>query len=240
MVSEDSQGLRRFPVVHRLSDLRNLDDARHRQVPMQFHQGDDPDELVEVLPLRSPKWVLLEERNDLRAEILESVNVEPEEILTVIVASPIPVDLAAAEESAEVLQRVTARLSLDDVERWSYLPLESHLVTRVDGAAETALSIHEAHDPSSGLEPFLLVFRTRRIVTLHVITVVRGNDTSGTARCTGFPAYSRLRTTPSPVRGAAPSACLRASYLRTVIVTAAVYRRLGSELRHPKVADPSP
>ena len=47
----------------------------------------------------------------------------------------------------------------------------------------------------------------------------------------GFPAYSRLRTTPSPVRGAAPSACLRASYLRTVIVTAAVYWRLGSELR---------
>src|SRR5919204_4330085 len=47
----------------------------------------------------------------------------------------------------------------------------------------------------------------------------------------GFPAYSRLRTAPSPVRGAAPSACLRASYLRTVIVTAAVYRRLGSELR---------
>jgi hypothetical protein len=29
-------------------------------------------------------------------------------------------------------------------------------------------------------------------------------------------------------------------YLRTVIVTAAVYRRFGSELRDPKVANPSP
>ena len=47
----------------------------------------------------------------------------------------------------------------------------------------------------------------------------------------GFPAYSRLRTAPSPVRGAAPPACLGASYLRTVIVTAAVYRRLDLELR---------
>src|SRR5919108_1018812 len=47
----------------------------------------------------------------------------------------------------------------------------------------------------------------------------------------GFPAYSRLRTARSPVRGAAPRACLGDSYLRTVIVTAAVYRRLGSELR---------
>ena len=29
-------------------------------------------------------------------------------------------------------------------------------------------------------------------------------------------------------------------YLRTVIVTAAVYRRFGSELRFPKEANPSP
>jgi len=47
----------------------------------------------------------------------------------------------------------------------------------------------------------------------------------------GFPAYSRLRTASSPMRGAAPPACQEASYLRTVIVTAAVYRRLDSELR---------
>jgi hypothetical protein len=78
---------------------------------------------------------------------------------------------------------------------------------------------------------FLLVFRTSHVVTC-LTQVVEDPP--------GLPAYSRLRTAPSPVRGAAPSACLRASYLRTVIVTAAVYRRLGSELRHPKVADPSP
>jgi hypothetical protein len=47
----------------------------------------------------------------------------------------------------------------------------------------------------------------------------------------GFPAYSRLRTATSPSRGAAPFACQRASYLRTVIVTAAVYWRFSSKLR---------
>jgi hypothetical protein len=56
----------------------------------------------------------------------------------------------------------------------------------------------------------------------------------------GFPAYGRLRTTSSPMWGAAPLACQGASYLRTVIVTAAVYRRFGSELRFPKEANPSP
>src|SRR6266496_3535830 len=56
----------------------------------------------------------------------------------------------------------------------------------------------------------------------------------------GFPAYSRLRTAGSPVRGAAPPACLGASYLRTVIVTAAVYRRLDSELRRDPKATPNP
>src|SRR5213080_4391639 len=40
----------------------------------------------------------------------------------------------------------------------------------------------------------------------------------------GFPAYSRMRTAPLPARGAA------FSYLRTVIVTAAVYRGFNSGL----------
>src|SRR5437899_11873875 len=40
----------------------------------------------------------------------------------------------------------------------------------------------------------------------------------------GFPAYSRMRTVPLPARGAAYS------YLRTVIVTAAVYRGFNSGL----------
>jgi hypothetical protein len=216
MVSEDSQYLGRFPVVHRLLDLGDLHDPRHREVPAEFHQLDDSNELLEVLPLRSSQWVLLEERNDLGAEILKPVDVKPKEILPVVVTSPIPIDPPATEKVDQSFQRVTTRLSLYDIEGWPHLPLESHLVTTVDGAAEAAFPIHEAHDPSDGLEPFLLVFRTRRIVTVHVTTVSVGSDTAGTARYTGFPAYSRLRTARSPVRGAASPACLGTSYLRHI------------------------
>src|SRR5919197_5695842 len=73
-------------------------------------------------------------------------------------------------------------------------------------------------------EPFLLVFRTLGLS----LPPSRGRVPWDPP---GFPAYSRLQTARSPVRGAAPLACRGASYLRTVIVTAAVYRRLDSERR---------
>jgi hypothetical protein len=166
-----------------------------------------------------------------RAEILEPIDVVPQRF-GAVVTSAVPIELSATEESHEFLQRITTRLCLYDVERRPYLPAQSHLVIAIDGAAETAFPINEPNDPSSGREPFLLVFRTSHIVTaVHHSTLLRAPDTTSSGGSSGFPAYSRLRTAPSPMRGAAPSACLRASYLRTVIVTAAVYRRLDSKLR---------
>lgn len=53
MVSEDSQEPGWSPVIHRLDDLRDLDGSFHREVPTEFHQFDDPDELLEVLLLGS-------------------------------------------------------------------------------------------------------------------------------------------------------------------------------------------
>ena len=95
-----------------------------------------------------------------------------------IVSPSVSIDFAATEEPNQFLESVTTRLSLDDIKCWSYLPSESHLVTSIDGAAEAALSIYETHNPSCGREPFLLVFRTRRIVTAHVNTLEVGTDTN--------------------------------------------------------------
>ena len=64
MVSEDSQHFRRLPEVHRLCDLRDLDETGHRQVPTKIHQRDDFGELGEVVSLRGSQRVSLEERND--------------------------------------------------------------------------------------------------------------------------------------------------------------------------------
>lgn len=93
-----------------------------------------------------------------------------------VVPPSIAVDVPAAEEPYQFFESITTRLSLHDVERWSHLPPKSHLVIGVDGAAEAAFSIDETHNPSSGHEPFLLVFRTRRVVTAHPRTLSRGSD----------------------------------------------------------------
>ena len=52
-------------------------------------------------------------------------------------------------------------------------------------------------------EPFLLIFRTSHIVT--AITAQSRNEWRVVEDTPGFPAYSRLRTAPSPMRGAAAS-----------------------------------
>src|SRR6266550_1110466 len=73
------------------------------------------------------------------------------------------------------------------------------------------------------LESFLLIVRTRRIFTAVY--------TASSAGFSEFPAYSQMHTAPLPVRGAA-------IYLRTVIVTAAVYRGLDSRLRPEGLTSP--
>jgi hypothetical protein len=93
---------------------------------------------------------------------------------------------------------------------------------------EASLSVYETDNPASGDQSFLLIACTVRIFTAHTTEIV-GRVPDGYS---GFPAYSRMLTTLLPMRGAA-------FYLRTVIVTAAVYRGLVSELRRPKTANPS-
>src|SRR5690242_10290091 len=75
-------------------------------------------------------------------------------------------------------------------------------------------------------QPFLLVFRTVRIVTAHHRSVRRVPD-----GYSGFPAYSRMQSTLLPVWWAT-------IYLRTVIVTAAVYRGLALVLRAEALTPP--
>src|SRR5947209_10145716 len=234
MVSEDSQDLGWFPKVHRLGDLRYPDQSFDRQVFAKLHPYDDVGELLEVVPLRGSQRVLLEERDDGLPQVSEPLHAIPKDVLSVVVVPTVAKDLATPEESDKVIQDIATRGALNNGKFGTNLPSERHLVAMVDGTAEAALAIHETHDPFIGHEPFLLVFRTARIVTEGHHNILRaGCDSQRVVNgYSGFPAYSRLRTTPLPMWGAAPPR-LRGdfSYLRTVIVTAAVYRGLGSELR---------
>ena len=177
MVSEDSQHLGRLPEVHRLGDLRDLDETGHRQVPAEIHQLDDPSELDEVVSLRGSQWVRLEERNDHIPQVSKPRDVVAGEILPMVVTAVVGIDLPTADERDHLFEDVPARLALDDGERWLHLPAETHLGTSEERSTETALSVHETHEPSDGEESFLLVFRTPHIVTgVHVPTLCAGYD----------------------------------------------------------------
>ena len=99
MVSEDSQDLGWLAMVHRLSDTGDLDQAADREMSPVIHQGNDIGELVEVVSLRRPQWVLIEERDDDVPEISESLHAVPEYIFPMIVVPTITEHLAAPEEA---------------------------------------------------------------------------------------------------------------------------------------------
>ena len=177
MVSEDSQHLGWLSVVHGLSDLRDLDDPRHRKMPSEIHQTHYPSELLEVVSLCSSQWVLLEERNDHVPQVSEPGDVVAVQMFAMVVLAAVDVHLAAAEERDHLLQNIATRRSLNDCKRRLHLPAEGHRAVPEDGDAEAAFPINESHQPSDGGEPFLLVFRTPCVVTaIHAVTLKPGYD----------------------------------------------------------------
>jgi hypothetical protein len=165
MVSEDSEGDGWLSMIHRLDDLSDLHQAFEDQVSTLSHQVNDGDELVEVLTLRGPQRIRLEERNDHVPDITEPYDAVPEHVFPVVVVAAVPMDPAASEEVDQTFQDVHARASLCHRELRLHLESEFHRATSVDRAAEAALSIDEAENPSFGSQSFLLIFRTSHIVT---------------------------------------------------------------------------
>ena len=106
MVSEDSQDLGWLPMVHRLGDTGDIDQTADRKMLPLIHQGNDIGELVEVVSLRRPQWVLLEERDYDIPEISEPLHAIPEYIFPVIVVPAITEHLAASEEADKLFQNV--------------------------------------------------------------------------------------------------------------------------------------
>ena len=212
MVSEDSQDLGWFPMIHRLSDLSDLYEARPRQVSPLTHQIDDSYELFEVFPLRRSQRMFTEEWDDYIPQVRKSTDVVPVEILPVIIVSTIHVDLAAPKVAAQLFQDRTTTGALHNHEGRLDLPVKPHASVAKDRTAEAALSIHETDDPSLVQEPFLLIFRISHIVTAAHQPVLQQRCITAcewrvVENSPGFPAYSRLLSTSLPTRGAAPPSC---------------------------------
>ena len=78
-------------------------------------------------------------------------------------------------------------LTLNHRESGLTLPSERHLSIPLDRTAEAAFSVGEADDPLLESWPFLLIARTDRIFTTHVVTQSNGCDTNEYRRILGVP-----------------------------------------------------
>jgi hypothetical protein len=226
MASEDSdQLILGCPPIHRLDDFRDLYHTVDIEMPTVLYQPHAARELLKVTLLRRVQRVSLEERNNRSHEILPPIYDELAQVLTVIVLTLVDIDATNAKEALELLERRSAADTLRHDKPMRHL-IPSLVASAICAAwlpnkpdGEASLSVHKASDPTELDQSFLLISCTR-----HIVTVSPAWDETRSAGFSGFPAYSQMLTAQLPVRRAA-------IHLRTVIVTAAVYRGLASLLR---------
>ena len=207
MASEDSdQVVPGLAMIHRLPDLHDLRETRRREMTPVLHQSDALRELLEVGALRRAKRIPFEERNDRFDELRSIRNDVLPQVLLVVVVPLVDVDPPHSEEALELLEAAHTLHPLRHGEPRSYL--DAGLVAGSarsvwlpnEADREAPFSVYETDHPTTELDqPFLLVFRTR-----HVVTMVNAlSDVYEVARdTTGFPAYSQMRTVPLLARGA--------------------------------------
>jgi hypothetical protein len=125
----------------------------------------------------------------------------------VVVMTPVRKQSAASEEPLKVFEHTRTALALRHGKPWSDLvPGLVASSTRAvslphESNREASFSVYETDHPATELaQSFLLIARTR-----HVVTGDTASDVSSSARYSGFPAYSQMRTAPLPMRGAADS-----------------------------------
>jgi len=196
-------------MVHRFHDSGDVGCALHRQVEALLHHAHDRGELPKLIGFRRPQWICLEERNDAVRQVPERPHIVPIEVFPVIVVSAIDEHTATSEEFLQLVQNLHAPFPLNDGKRRLDLPAESVSRIAEDRNAEAAFAVDEADDPLLDSWPFLLIARTRQIVTNHVHTIPRGADMIGTAGYSGIPANSQLHSRRSRREGQQAEAVTR-------------------------------
>ena len=174
MASEDSDELvPRLPSVHRLGDSDDLEETVHRLMTARRYEFDASRELLEVVTLRAAERMLSEERDHRLQQVHLLTHDVPKQVLAMIVVSTVRDDLSDAKELMQLVETLDALRALGHRELMSYLITE--LVAGASGPVvlpdetdgEASLSVYEADHPATELDqPFLLVFRTRHVVTM--------------------------------------------------------------------------
>ena len=171
--------------IHGEGERKELLKALLAPVPTGIHCADDRGELLEVLLLRGQQRRGLEERDD----TLEQVDALSHDEHDRSVSASVRLDVAAiAKPPADDLQHLSPVAVLADME-FGY-QLIAGLARRIPvyDDREASFSIDVTRDVA--IQPFLLIVRTR-----HIVTVPSGSDDprcTGSAGYTEFPAYSQI------------------------------------------------
>jgi hypothetical protein len=130
-------------------------------------------ELLEVEPLRCSKRMPLEVRNDRLQKILTSTNDVAIEMLSVIVYPSVYEHLSDSKELTKLVKTLDATCALRHRELVSDLvsglvaaPVRS-VVLPNETNGEASFSVYKTSHPATELDQsFLLIFRTRHVVTM--------------------------------------------------------------------------
>ena len=146
-----------------------------------------------------------EERDDPLEQLIPRPHHVAVQRLLVVVVPAIHDHRPDPEEVDEVVETRDAGRALRDPEPMCDLPAGSVAASPPpagladEADREASFSVYETDHPSTKLDqPFLLIVRTVRIVTVHDRSLGRVPD-----GYTGIPAYGRMRTALLPERGAA-------------------------------------
>jgi hypothetical protein len=159
-----------------------------RDVASSLHELDAHRKLLEVGLLRGLERIPAEERNDPLYQLCSTSDDVLAQVLLVVVMTPVDEHATASEEPLKLFEHMIAACRLRHDEPGAHLNPGS-----VAGAArstwlpnetdrEASFSVYKAGYPATKLDqPFLLIFRTRHVVTLDI-----PSDGSSSAGYTGF------------------------------------------------------
>jgi hypothetical protein len=174
MASEDSEEFGPgFLAIHRLGDLNDLGESIERQMMASVDHFDTERELLEVALFRRMHRIRPEERNDRADQVAPPAHHVAIQVLAVVVVSLISEYASHPKEALELVQAGDALRTLRHGELVSHLiagPVAAPATPACladEADREASFSVYKTNNPALLPQPFLLVFRTARIVTVH-------------------------------------------------------------------------
>ena len=135
-------------------------------------------ELVEVRSLRGSQWMFFEEREDDAHQLTASLHGEAPQRRTVVVTTPVRDQPSDTEVLLKEPQRRQRWRTLRDRELVLNLPTEPAHSVAHHTDRETAFTVDKADDPLLESWSFLLIVRTTRVVTGHILRILPSDTNS--------------------------------------------------------------